>query len=116
MTIPEGRKIMSTPENEYFFAAHAAEEDALGEALEATGLTGFVERSEWLIAHRSPLRALAWERKWGRDLEPIHTPRKAHRFTPEQLRIAAGVVERLAKTPSASQSFCPLGAEGKEAA
>ena len=25
MTIPEGRKIMSTPENEYFFAAHAAE-------------------------------------------------------------------------------------------
>ena len=43
-----------------------AEQERLGAELEASGLTGFVERSEWLIAHRSPLDALAAELKAAR--------------------------------------------------
>ena len=42
-------------------AEMAAEQDQLGAELNASGLTSFVDRSEWLIAHRTPLEALAWE-------------------------------------------------------
>lgn len=37
------------------------EQEALGRELEATGLTSFADRADWLIAHRSPLEALAAE-------------------------------------------------------
>jgi hypothetical protein len=47
-------------------AERAAEQEQLGRDLAATGLAGFVERSEWLIAHRSPLDRLAWDLKWAR--------------------------------------------------
>lgn len=44
----------------------ATEADALAEELASTGLSEFVERADWLIAHRSPLAAMAWDLKWAR--------------------------------------------------
>jgi len=78
----------------------AAEQDALGEALEATGLTGFVERSEWLIAHRPADRALAWERRWSPipDARPMARLKPRRTFTEAQLRIAIADYERRRKT------------------
>jgi hypothetical protein len=41
----------------------AARQDALTAELERKGLTGFVARSEWLIAQRTPDEQLVWERQ-----------------------------------------------------
>jgi len=41
----------------------AAVQDALTAELERMGLTGFLQRSEWLIAQRTPDEQLVWERQ-----------------------------------------------------
>ena len=43
-----------------------ANQERLHARLEATGLTSFVDRSEWLAANRTPDEALAERRKWAR--------------------------------------------------
>lgn len=52
----------------------AGEQERLGAALNATGLTDFADRADWLIAHRTPDQQLAWRRHWRRlgltDPEP----------------------------------------------
>ena len=74
-----------------------AAQERLGAELEASGLTDFVERSEWLIAHRSPLDVLAAElhearlagylAPWNRS---VAKPKRRPKFepTPAQLAIA----------------------------
>jgi hypothetical protein len=75
-------------------AVRAARQDALGEELEALGLTEFVERSEWLITHRAPDEVLAWKRKWiGVESAPapVATPKRKHvrrQFEPWQIDVA----------------------------
>lgn len=42
------------------------EQESLSAELEATGLTDFADRADWLIAHRTDDQRLAWERHWQR--------------------------------------------------
>lgn len=44
----------------------AQRQEELGARLDASGLTSFAERVEWLRAHRSADEALAEERAWSR--------------------------------------------------
>jgi len=52
----------------------AERQERLADELEATGRTGFIERADWLIDHRTPDEKLAWSRRWRRlsvrDPEP----------------------------------------------
>ncbi len=94
------------------------DQERLHAALVESGVTGFADQADWLIAHRSTDRKLAWKRHWNRlgipvaDIEPrperyIHDgrravpkPAKVHRpvapiIPPDrQLQIALGVLER----------------------
>lgn len=75
----------------------AGEQERIAAELEATGLVEFVERSEWLIAHRSPLDALAAElhaarlagyvAPWNRSVAKPKRRRRVE-FTDAQLAIA----------------------------
>ncbi len=42
----------------------AARQERLGAELEATGLTSFTDRADWLIAHRTADEQLAWRLHW----------------------------------------------------
>jgi hypothetical protein len=49
------------------------DQDRLRAELELTGLTSFVDRSEWLLAHRTPDEKLADARRWARyEAEFLH--------------------------------------------
>lgn len=56
------------------------EQERLGAELESTGLTDFADRADWLMAHQSPDRKLAWRRHWQRlgisDPEPREPRRR----------------------------------------
>lgn len=72
----------------------AERQERLGRELEATGLTGFIERSEWLIAHRTPDEQLAWDRAHA---VPEPKRRRPVQVLPRdrQLELALGAPPRL---------------------
>jgi len=83
-----------------------ADQERLREQLEATGLTSFADRADWLMLHASADEQLAWRRRWRAlgvtDPEPrepkfvrgasLAAPRpRRHRrreFTARQMEIA----------------------------
>ncbi|MCU1441107.1 MAG: hypothetical protein JWP85_2104 [Rhodoglobus sp.] len=44
----------------------AQRQEELGAQLDDTGLVAFVDRADWLLAHRTPDERLAAERRWER--------------------------------------------------
>lgn len=74
------------------------EQERLSAQLEATGLTGFADRADWLIAHRTPDEQLAWRRHWKRlglsDPEPRRErlPRPSSLSVPKRRRKPAPAV------------------------
>lgn len=57
----------------------AAVQDELRAEADAAGVHGFVDRSEWLIRHRTADEVLAWQRRWERlglvSPDPVPGPR-----------------------------------------
>lgn len=71
------------------------EQERLAEQLRLTGLTEFVDRADWLIAHRSPDRRLAWSRYWSGVRRDMAKPEVRVAITPDrQLEIALEVLSR----------------------
>ncbi len=74
------------------------EQERLSADLEATGLKGFADRADWLIAHRAPEEQVAWRRRWRRlgvsDPEPRREriPRPASLAAPKRRRKASPVI------------------------
>jgi hypothetical protein len=63
----------------------------LHEQLEATGLTSFVDRSDWIIAHRTADEQLVWDRKWA-AVEQVRRVHGGHAPTPESPCHRCGVL------------------------
>ena len=80
-----------------------AEQEALARELDESGVTGFVARDEWLIAHRSPLEVLAAEIRaakvagWHPSHGSLAAPKRSHKartFTDRQMEIAIAAMAR----------------------
>lgn len=72
--------------------ARQARNEELGRRADELGLTGFVERSAWLLTQRTPDERLADERRWG----ALEARVRALAPAPDRaLEIALGVYDRL---------------------
>lgn len=76
--------------------AMAHRQEALGAALERTGLRNFADRADWLIAHRTPDEQLAAARQWKRrGLKPDRKPRRVRPAPPQPKLTGQELIDEL---------------------